>query len=103
MSIDVGARYPHRLAGVVGISGYVCEPDRLITEFSPVAKEQKFLVTHGIFDPLLPVAVSRRQIEKLKLAGLNIEWHEFRKEHSIAGRPEVDLIRSFVLRCFESQ
>src|SRR5437867_9402512 len=26
MAIEVGLRYPHRLAGVVGISGYVFEP-----------------------------------------------------------------------------
>src|SRR5690242_4951021 len=25
MSLDVAPRYPHKLAGVVGISGYVCE------------------------------------------------------------------------------
>jgi hypothetical protein len=31
---------------------------------------------------------------------LNLEWHEFRKEHTIAGQAEVDLIREFVLGCF---
>jgi len=100
MSIDVGARYPQRLAGIVGISGYVCEPDRLIDELSPVARDQKFLVTHGMFDPLLPLRTTKQQINKLQLAGLNIQWHEFRKEHSIAGQAEIDLIRKFVVDCF---
>lgn len=101
MAIDVGARYPHPLAGVVGISGYVCEPDRLITELSPLGRAQKFLVTHGTFDPLLPISATRQQIEKLKLAGMNIQWHEFRKEHTIAGQPEIELIRDFVADCFD--
>jgi phospholipase/carboxylesterase len=100
MSLDVAARYPHKLAGVVGISGYVCEPERLVKELSPVAKEQKFLVTHGTYDPLLPLNVTHSQIKLLQQAGLDIRWHEFRKEHTIAGQAEIDLIREFVTGCF---
>jgi phospholipase/carboxylesterase len=100
MSLDVAARYPHRLAGVVGISGYVCEPERLVRELSPVAKQQQFLVTHGTYDPLLPLAETRAHIELLQRAGLDIRWEEFRKEHTIAGRAEIDLIREFVIDCY---
>lgn len=100
MSLDVAARYPHKLAGVVGISGYVCEPERVVKELSPVAKEQKFLVTHGTFDPLLPLDATHEQIQLLQKAGLNIRWQEFRKEHTIAGQAEVDLIREFVTGCY---
>jgi phospholipase/carboxylesterase len=76
MSLDVAARYPHRL--------------------SPVAKQQRLLVTHGTYDPLLPLAETRAQIELLQRVGLNIQWQEFRKEHTIAGQAEIDLIRQFV-------
>lgn len=96
VSIDVAARYPHRLAGVVGISGYVCDPETLVKELSPVAKDQKFLITHGKFDPLLPMNETHAQIQTLQRAGLNMEWNEFRKEHTIAGQEEVNLIRTFV-------
>src|SRR2546428_236722 len=41
MSLEVGLRYPHRLAGIIGISGHVCEPEKLITELSPVALQQR--------------------------------------------------------------
>lgn len=102
MSLDVGTRYPHKLAGVVGISGYVCEPERVVQELSPVAKDQKFLVTHGTYDPLLPLDLTHEQIKLLQRAGLNIRWHEFRKEHTIAGQAEIDLIRDFVSGCFPS-
>ena len=43
MSIEVGLRYPHRLGGIIGISGYVCEPDKLLKELSPVAMQQRAL------------------------------------------------------------
>jgi phospholipase/carboxylesterase len=96
MTIEVGARYPRKFAGLVGISGYVFEPERLVKEMSPVAKEQRFLVTHGVQDPVVPFAVTREQINLLKSAGLNIAWHEFKKAHTIAGEPEVRLIRDFI-------
>lgn len=97
MALDVAARYPHRLAGVVGISGYVCDVERLLRELSPVAREQRFLVTHGTYDPLLPIEATRRDIARLRAAGLNIRWRELPKEHTIAGRAEVELIRAFVV------
>ena len=96
MSIEVGLRYPHRFAGIVGISGYVCEPEKLVEELSPVARQQRLLVTHGAFDTVIPLAVTREQINVLKSAGLHIEWREFAKPHTIAGEEELELIRKFV-------
>ncbi len=96
MSIEVALRYPHRLAGVVGISGRVSDPETLLLELSPVANAQRLLVTHGPFDPVIPFAVSRQQIQQLQSAGLNIEWREFMKDHTIAGEPELAVIREFI-------
>ena len=96
MSIDVGLRYPHRFAGVVGISGFVCEPEKLVEELSPVALQQRLLVTHGTKDPMIRFAEVREQINILKSAGLNVEFHEFLKAHTIAGGEELDVIRTFV-------
>lgn len=96
MSIETGLRYPHRLAGIVGISGWVFEMDRLIRDLTPVARSQRLLITHGRFDPLLPIAETQRQARELKAAGLNVEWREFPKEHSIYGTEEVSVIRDFV-------
>ena len=98
MAIDVGLRYPQRFAGLVGISGYVHEPERLLEELSPVALQQRLLVTHGLADPLIPFADVRERINQLKAEGLHIEWHEFAKAHTIAGQSELEVIRDFVKR-----
>lgn len=100
MVVDVGFRYPHRFAGLVGVSGYVHRPELLEQQLSPMAKEQRLLFTHGTHDPLIPFALVRQQVERLKLAGLPIEWHEFHKAHTIAGEEEIGLIRAFVARCY---
>lgn len=102
LTIEVGARYPQRLGGLVGISGYAHEPDRLLRELSPVAKTQRFLLTHGLQDPLLPIEPVRGQVQRLKAGGLNIEWHEFVKPHTIAGETEMAVIRRFVENGFRN-
>ena len=84
MTMDVGLRYPHRFAGLVGISGWVFEPEKLLKELSPVAREQRALMTHGTNDPLVPIDKVRLQIPLLKTAGINIEWREFPKAHCTA-------------------
>lgn len=96
MTIDVGFRYAHRLAALVGISGYVWEPETLLREISPIAKQQRLLFTHGTRDPLIPCAEVKVQVEHLKAAGLDITWREFNKVHSVAGAEEIGVIRTFL-------
>jgi phospholipase/carboxylesterase len=98
MSTEIGVRYPHRLAGIVGISGWADEPEKLIAGQSSVALAQKFLITHGTFDPLIPFSAAKTCFATLKQAGLAIDWHEFPKEHTIYGESEMQLIRKFVTR-----
>ncbi|PYK01554.1 MAG: serine esterase [Verrucomicrobia bacterium] len=96
MTIEVGLRYPHLFAGLVGISGYAHEPERLVRELSPVALQQRFLITHGTDDPLIPFAAVREQINLLKAERIHIEWHALVKAHTIAGDAELAVIRDFV-------
>jgi phospholipase/carboxylesterase len=96
MTIDVGLRYPHRLAGLVGISGWVFELENLITEAPPSAKSQRLLATHGPFDTVIPIAGPREQSKKLAAAGFSTAWHEFPKAHTIYGEEELAIIRAFV-------
>jgi phospholipase/carboxylesterase len=96
MTVDVGLRYPHRLAGLVGISGWVFEIEKLLDELAPVATRQRLLVTHGEFDQIIPFAKVREQARQLKSAGLDVAWREFPKDHSIHGQEEITLIREFV-------
>jgi phospholipase/carboxylesterase len=100
MAVDVGLRYPRPVAGIVGISGWIFEPQQLVTELAPEARQRPVLMTHGTLDPMIPFAAVREEVRKLTAAGLNIEWHEFRKAHTIAGEDELDVIRGFVERCF---
>jgi len=96
MTIDVGFRYPHQLAGLVGISGWVFETDTLLKELSPVAKKQRLLMTHGMFDQIIPFGKVREQARRLKSSGLYVIWREFPKDHTIYGNEEITVVRNFI-------
>lgn len=99
---ELGLHYPHRFAGLAGISGYAHEPESALNNMSAMAKQQRFLITHGTFDNLIPFAQVQAQVRRLKEAGLQITWREFVKDHTIAGEEEVAVIRDFVQSCFAS-
>ena len=96
MAIETGLRYPHKLAGIVGISGWVFEIENLLRDLTPVSKTQRLLITHGHFDPILPFAEVKPQIETLQQSGLNVAWHDFPKAHTVHGEEEIAVIRKFI-------
>ncbi|MFO1476256.1 MAG: hypothetical protein U1F98_06345 [Verrucomicrobiota bacterium] len=96
MAIETGCRYPRRFAGIVGISGFVCHPEDLVKELSPIARNQRFLITHGRQDPLIRFDEAHRHVRVLESAGLDIDFREFQKQHTIAGEDELEIIRNFI-------
>lgn len=100
MTLETGLRYPAKFAALVGISGYVLDPAELLRESSPVAKQQRVLVTHGRQDPLIPCDKVRGQMEALRNGGIAVEWREFDKPHTIVDE-EIAVIREFIVKSFE--
>jgi phospholipase/carboxylesterase len=97
MTIEVGLKYERVFAGLVGVSGYMHEPEQALKELSAVALKQRFLITHGCQDPIVPFDRTWEQMQRLKAAGVNLEWREFVKAHTIAGEVELKVIRDFIV------
>jgi phospholipase/carboxylesterase len=96
MTLETGLRHPSLFAGLIGISGYLLNPESLLAEMPSVAKQQRVLMTHGIYDPLLSIEMVRPQAKLLQQQGVQLDWREFPKEHTIAGEAEINVIREFV-------
>jgi predicted esterase len=96
MTLESALRYPKRFAALIGVSGYILDPAKLLAEASSEAKSQRILVTHGTRDPLIPFLQVKMQMTELQRAGLKLTWREFDKEHTIAGLEEVQLLRDFI-------
>ena len=102
MSLDVGMRYPKLLGGIVAISGYVFFESEYPGALSPIASLQKFWVSHGRQDAVLPFDDTKFSIERLRSLGLHLDWSEFDKEHTIDEVEELPQIRSFLRRMLDA-
>lgn len=96
MTLETGIRYPHQLAGCIGVSGFIHRPDALLTDQSAYAKSQRFLLTHGTYDPLIPAEPVGDQVELMKKQGFSMQWQIYPKEHTIYGEIELQCIREFL-------
>lgn len=99
---ETGIRYPHRFAGCIGVSGFMREPEQLLKLRSPVAAQQRFFITHGIMDDLIPMDPSKEQVELMRQAGLQAEWTEIIKGHAIDIYGEMLLIRRAIEGFFQA-
>ncbi len=95
ISADIGMNYPKKLAGVVGISGYFNFYPRWKSSISSQAKKTPWLFTHGHQDDVLPLAETKYGVDKLKGAGLKVNWVEMNKDHSLK-EEEYPIIRRWV-------
>lgn len=100
MAVDVAARYPHRLAGVCGISGYVFFAEELQTECTPEAREVAWWVSAGTQDHVVPYALTAEGVEAMRDAGLAVEWHAYQKGHTIDPARELPELRAWIAARF---
>jgi phospholipase/carboxylesterase len=95
MATDLGLLCAEALGGICGVSGYVAFMEEYPGHFSPVAKKQHFLITHGARDPLLSFESTARQFQRLGKMGLDIDFRAYDKEHEILTEEMDDIAAWF--------
>lgn len=95
ISADLALNYPKKLGGVIGISGYFHFFPRWKNQLSLQASKTPWLMTHGTKDDVLKLEDTKFGAEKLKNIGINLEWHEIDKDHSMVDE-DYPIIRSWI-------
>ncbi len=83
MALHCGLRYPHRLAGIVVLSGELLLPERLADERHPANANTPILMIHGTEDEAVPMADAARGRDRLREHGYVVEWQEFTAGHTV--------------------
>jgi len=91
MTLLTGLRYPERLAGLVGMSGYLPLAQALDAERSPANADVPIFLAHGRSDPVVPFAAGTATRDALRTAGYPLEWHEYAMPHSVCMEEIRDL------------
>jgi len=97
MALMTGLRHTERLAGIVGLSGYLPIATTTAAERHAASHETPVFLAHGRQDPVVPYAAAARTREALSALGYAVEWHEYAMAHSVCMEEIADLNR-FLLR-----
>ncbi len=101
MSMSCALQNPIKFAGVVAMSG------RAITEMIPADsnlddfKDFPIFVTHGIYDPVLPIENGRATKEILSRLPVNLEYKEYPMAHEISQESLRDVVNWFSLKLYK--
>jgi phospholipase/carboxylesterase len=93
MTLMTGLRYRERLAGLVGLSGYLPLAATTVAERHESNRDVPIFLAHGTADPVIPIARGRQSRDALAAMGHAVEWHEYAMPHSVCAAEIVDLNR----------
>ncbi|HEV7915313.1 MAG TPA: alpha/beta hydrolase [Albitalea sp.] len=93
MTLLAGLRQPQRLAGLVGMSGYLPLASTLAAERSPANADVPIFLAHGRSDPVVPHAAGIATRDALQAMGYPVEWHDYPMQHSVCMEEIADLNR----------
>ena len=93
MTLMAGLRHDERLAGLVGLSGYLPLAAKTAAERHAANHDVPVFLAHGTQDPVIPIARARDSRDALSRLGYAVEWHEYPMPHSVSTAEIVDLNR----------
>jgi phospholipase/carboxylesterase len=83
VALYTGLRHAERLAGIMVLSAYLISPDALAGEATAANRGVPIFMAHGTADPVVRFQWGEASKRLLEAAGYNIEWHDYRMEHSV--------------------
>jgi phospholipase/carboxylesterase len=91
MALMTALRYPERLAGAVGLSGYLPLAAMTAAERSAANQGLPVFMAHGREDSVVIPARGRSSRDALLALGHPVEWHEYAMPHSVCAEEIADL------------
>lgn len=91
LSLLTGLRYGHRLAGIVGMSGYLPLAGALAAERSAANRDVPIFLAHGLQDEMIVLPRAEASRDALQALGYPVEWHTYPMGHSVCPQEVRDL------------
>ena len=87
------------LAGVMALSCYLLQADRLESWAAAASKSVPIFMAHGRQDPVVPISLGRAALDVLTDAGYRVEWNDYPMPHSVAPE-EIQAIDAWLEQCW---
>src|SRR3990167_5992384 len=98
MSLLAGLRAPRRLAGLVGLSGYMPLAGTTDTERSAASVDVPLFLAHGEYDEVVVIERGHGTRDLLSTLGYAVDWHSYPMGHEVCMDEVADLSRWLVAR-----
>lgn len=102
MALLTGLRHAERLAGIVGLSGYLPIASTTAAERHAANHSTPVFMGHGTRDGVVPMARAIEARNALTALGYEVEWHSYPMEHSVC-MEEIADINAFLLRVLQDE
>jgi len=97
MTLMTALRYPERLGGAVGMSGYLPLAAVAAAERHAANADLPIFLAHGRQDPIVPHARGTASRDALRAMGHDVEWHDYPMPHSVCPE-EIEAINAWLLK-----
>jgi phospholipase/carboxylesterase len=97
MALMTALRYPHRLGGAVGLSGYLPLAALTTAERSEANADLPVFMAHGTQDPIVPHARGAASRDALRALGHEVAWQEYPMPHSVCAE-EIEALNAWLLK-----
>ena len=83
MAIHVGLTHPETLAGIIALSGYLLQQERLESAQIQANQHTPIFMAHGVEDPVVPFALGEHAARTLSTWGHEVAWHAYSMAHHV--------------------
>jgi phospholipase/carboxylesterase len=91
MTLLTGLRSPHRLAGLVALSGYLPLSERTAEEATEAGRSLPVFMAHGTDDAMVAVERGQAAREAVSALGCAVQWHSYPMGHEVCMEEIRDL------------
>ena len=91
MALMTGLRHAEKLAGIVGLSGYLPLAATLAAERHAANHDTPVFLAHGSADPVVVLQRATATRDALQALGYRVDWHEYPMTHSVCMEEIADL------------
>jgi phospholipase/carboxylesterase len=95
MTLHTGTRLDRKLAGMVGLSGYLPLPDLLAAERNSANQDTPIFMGHGLQDPVVVLDRAQAACKLLTKLGYSVTFKTYNMPHSVCV-PEINDIADFL-------
>ena len=93
MALQIGLRFPHKLAGIIALSGYLPLASTLAIEKHAANQNTPIFMAHGLYDTVVIPQRAEASYAVLEKMGYTISWNEYPMEHSVNREEILDISR----------